>query len=443
MLQLSFPIIIAQIGAVLMGITDNIMVGDLGAAPLAAAGVANPIFFLIASIGIGVFAAMSPMVAKARSQRKHQECGLVLYAGMKLSFTLGLLLTVVLLLIANYFEIFQQKPAVEGLAKSYLRVLATSTIPMMFFLAVKHFSDGLGMARPAMIVTVIGLAINVFFNWILIYGNLGFSAMGLYGSGLATLVARVIMACLMIVYVLESRFFQRYLPNILENHSTKTFTKKILQLGLPSGFQYFFELGAFSGAAVIVGWLGVQELAAHNIIFSIATFTYMIAAGVSFAGAISVGDAMGTSNRAKILKAGIVSLGLVAICMLISSIILLIFGDLVINLYNKEEEVLNIAMSLLFIFAFYQLSDGIQAVGVGILRGLYDVNIPTLIAILAYWVVGLPMSYILSNALEWGVQGAWIGLSLGLTVSATLLTIRFFILARQREKPTLNSEMVG
>ncbi len=443
MLQLSFPIIIAQIGAVLMGITDNIMVGDLGAAPLAAAGVANPIFFLIASIGIGVFAAMSPMVAKARSQRKHQECGLVLYAGMKLSFTLGLLLTVVLLLIANYFEIFQQKPAVEGLAKSYLRVLATSTIPMMFFLAVKHFSDGLGMARPAMIVTVIGLAINVFFNWILIYGNLGFSAMGLYGSGLATLVARVIMACLMIVYVLESRFFQRYLPNILENHSTKTFTKKILQLGLPSGFQYFFELGAFSGAAVIVGWLGVQELAAHNIIFSIATFTYMIAAGVSFAGAISVGDAMGTSNRAKILKAGIVSLGLVAICMLFSSISLLIFVDQVINLYNKEEEVLNIAMSLLFIFAFYQLSDGIQAVGVGILRGLYDVNIPTLIAILAYWVVGLPMSYILSNALEWGVQGAWIGLSLGLTVSATLLTIRFFILARQREKPTLNSEMVG
>lgn len=433
MLRLSLPIIIAQVGSVLMSITDNMMVGDLGAAPLAAAGIANPIFFLIASIGIGVFAAIAPLVAKARGQGKEHKCGLFLYAGMKLSFSLGLVLMVVLFIISAYFEVLRQSPEVEILAKSYLKVIATSIVPMMFFFSVKHFSDGLGVTRPAMVITLIGLVVNVFLNWILIYGHWGFSPMGLYGSGLATLVARVVMACLMIVYVLEAKFFQAFLPNILENHPTETYTKAILKLGLPSGLQYFFELGAFSGAAVVVGWLGVKELAAHNVIFSIATFTYMIAAGISFAGAISVGNAVGLNSRQQVLRAGTISLALVVLLMSFSSITLLIFGKQVISLYNNESEILNIAVPLLFIFVFYQLADGVQAVSIGILRGVSDVNIPTIITIIAYWVVGLPMSYVLSDLLQWGVQGAWIGLSLGLLVSAVLLTLRFYVLAGRKQ----------
>lgn len=244
----------------------------------------------------------------------------------------------------------------------------------------------------------------------------------------------------MIIYVLESKFFQQYLPNILAQHPTALFSKKILKLGFPSGMMYFFEMGAFFGVAVIVGRISTGALAASNIILSIATFTYMLAAGVSFAGAISVGSAMGVRNRAKILREGKISIGLVVTLMLISSLLLLFFGRNVIHLYNKEDDVLQVALPLLSIFIFYQLADGIQAVGVGILRGLSDVNIPTFIAIFSYWIIGLPLSYVLSEFFWLGVQGAWIGLSVGLGISAVLLTTRFFILAKKdnlmmNEKP--------
>ena len=444
MLQLSLPIIIAQLGSVFFGIIDTIMVGNMdgkiGKDSLAAAGFANTLFFLIACVGIGIFAAIAPLVAKAKGSKDRHECGLIFYGGMKISFLVGAIQTVVLLVLCHFFWIFDQKPEVATLAVSYLRVIAFSTVPMMFFLAVKNFSDGLSFTKPAMIITVSGLIINVFFNWILIYGNLGFSGMGLYGSGLATLVARVIMACFMIIYVLESKFFQQYLPNILAQHPTALFSKKILKLGFPSGMMYFFEMGAFFGVAVIVGRISTGALAASNIILSIATFTYMLAAGVSFAGAISVGSAMGVRNRAKILREGKISIGLVVTLMLISSLLLLFFGRNVIHLYNKEDDVLQVALPLLSIFIFYQLADGIQAVGVGILRGLSDVNIPTFIAIFSYWIIGLPLSYVLSEFFWLGVQGAWIGLSVGLGISAVLLTTRFFILAKKdnlmmNEKP--------
>jgi MATE family multidrug resistance protein len=433
MLRLSFPIIVAQISSVLMGVIDNVMVGKLATdAPLAAAAVANIIFILVACIGIGVFATISPLVAKTKSSGKERECGLYLYAGMKLSLSLGFILMLVLLFISFNFHWFGQKPEVEFLAKSYLRVIAFSIIPMMFFLAVKHFSDGLGVTVPAMVITVVGLLVNTIFNWVLIYGKLGFASMGLYGSGLSTLIARVVMACLMIVYVLESRFFQGFLPNILENHSTKTQTRQILKLGIPSGMQYFFETGVFVFCTITTGWLAVEALAAHAIILSIATITYMIAAGVSFASAISVGSAFGIGSRTKILRAGIASILLVSILMLGASLFLQIFGQDVIALYkNNSPLVIQIAKNLLFIFIFYLLADGIQAVGVGILRGLSDVNIPTGITLFAYWAIGIPASYLLSKHTELGVKGIWIGLTLGLATSATLLTLRFFFLIRK------------
>lgn len=433
MLALSFPIIIAQISSVLMGVIDNVMVGKINNdAPLAAAAVANIIFILVACIGIGVFATISPLVAKARSSGREQECGMYLYSGMKLSLSLGFVLMILLLIVSWNFHWFGQKPAVEEEAKRYLAVIAFSIIPMMFFLAVKHFSDGLGVTLPAMVITVVGLLVNVVFNWVLIYGNLGFAEMGLYGSGLSTLISRVVMACLMIVYVLESKFFLAYLPNILEDHSTKIQTKKILTLGIPSGMQYFFETGVFVFCTITAGWLTVEALAAHAIILSIATITYMIAAGVSFAGAISVGGALGVGNRQRVVRAGFASILLVSILMIIASVILQVFGQDIISLYkNNSPAVMQIATGLLFIFIFYLLADGIQAVGVGILRGLSDVNVPTIMTLFAYWMVGIPASYILGRHTDLGVKGVWIGLTLGLVTSAVLLTSRFFYLTRK------------
>ncbi|MDW8295932.1 MAG: MATE family efflux transporter [Raineya sp.] len=433
MLRLSSPIIVAQISSVLMGVTDNIMVGKLhDDAPLAAAAIANIIFILVACLGIGVFATISPLVAKAKSSGRGQECGLYLFAGMKLSISLGFLLTLLLLFISWNFHWFGQKENVESLAKSYLQVIAFSIFPMMFFLAVKHFSDGLGVTMPAMVITVVGLIVNAFFNWVLIYGRLGFAEMGLYGSGLSTLIARVVMACLMIVYVLESNFFLSFLPNILAGNSTKTQTQQILRLGIPSGLQYFFETGVFVFCTVASGWLAVEALAAHGIILSIATITYMIAAGVSFAGAISVGGALGIGSRERVMRSGMASILLVSLLMLICSGILQVFGENIIALYkNNSIAVMEIAKGLLFIFIFYLLADGIQAVGVGILRGIGDVNIPTMITLFAYWIVGIPASFYLGKYTDLGVKGIWLGLTLGLMTSALLLTGRFFYLTRR------------
>lgn len=435
MLRLSSPIIVAQISSVLMGVTDNIMVGKLrDDAPLAAAAIANIIFILVACLGIGVFATISPLVAKAKSSGRGQECGLYLFAGMKLSISLGFLLTLLLLFISWNFHWFGQKENVESLAKSYLQVIAFSMFPMMFFLAVKHFSDGLGVTMPAMVITVVGLLVNVFFNWVLIYGRLGFAEMGLYGSGLSTLIARVVMACLMIVYVLESNFFLSFLPNILAGNSTKAQTTQILRLGVPSGLQYFFETGVFVFCTVASGWLAVEALAAHGIILSIATITYMIAAGVSFAGAISVGGALGIGSRERVMRSGMASILLVSLLMLLCSVILQVFGENIIALYkNNSVAVMEIAKGLLFIFIFYLLADGVQAVGVGILRGIGDVNIPTMITLFAYWVVGIPASFYLGKYTDLGVKGIWLGLTLGLITSAVLLTGRFFYLTRKEK----------
>ncbi|MDX1903031.1 MAG: MATE family efflux transporter [Thermonemataceae bacterium] len=434
MFRLSLPIIIAQISSVLFGVIDNVMVGKLNSdAPLAAAAVANIVFILVACIGIGVFATISPLVAKTRSGGNEQNCGLYLYSGIKLSLSLGIILMLVLLVISFNFHWFGQKPEVEVLAKSYLRVIAFSIIPMMFFLAVKHFSDGLGVTVPAMVITIVGLVVNVAFNWVLIYGKFGFAPMGLYGSGLATLIARVVMASLMIIYVLESKFFQSYLPNILENNPTKLYSKEILRLGIPSGMQYFFETGVFVFSTISAGWLTVEALAAHAIILSIATITYMIAAGVSFAAAISVGSAYGTNSRSMIVRSGTSSILLVAILMITSSLFLQFFGENVINLYkNNSPAVVEIANQLLFIFIFYLLADGIQAVGVGILRGISDVNVPTIITLIAYWVIGTPASFLLSKYTNLGVKGVWIGLTIGLFSSALMLTIRFWFFIRKQ-----------
>lgn len=435
MLRLSSPIIVAQISSVLMGVTDNIMVGKLhDDAPLAAAAIANIIFILVACLGIGVFATISPLVAKAKNSGSGQACGLYLFAGMKLSISLGFLLTLLLLFISWNFHWFGQKENVENLAKSYLQVIAFSMFPMMFFLAVKHFSDGLGVTMPAMVITLVGLLVNIFFNWVLIYGRMGFAEMGLYGSGLSTLISRVVMACLMIVYVLESNFFLSFLPNILAGNSIKIQTMQVLKLGIPSGLQYFFETGVFVFCTVASGWLAVEALAAHGIILSIATITYMIAAGVSFAGAISVGGALGIGSRERVVRSGMASILLVSLLMILCSVILQVFGENIIALYkNNSLAVMEIAKSLLFIFIFYLLADGVQAVGVGILRGIGDVNVPTMITLFAYWVVGIPASFYLGKYTNLGVKGIWLGLTLGLVTSAVLLTGRFFYLT-SREK---------
>ncbi|MES2733676.1 MAG: MATE family efflux transporter [Bacteroidota bacterium] len=439
-LRLSYPIVIGQLGMVLMGVADTVMVGRLGAAELGAAGIATSIFMVVSIVGMGTLSVIAPQIATAKGLDDKAACGRLLRSGMLLSLVLSLVLGVILLLLQSYFEIFQQKPEINERAKDFLLIISISIIPLLLFNAVKQFSDGLSHTRIAMYITVVGLLINVFLNWLLIPGRWGFPAWGLNGAGVATLVARTWMAIIMVVYVWKSPTFHDYIRANQLQGSLLPLINKLFRLGLPGGLQYFFEVAAFAGAAIIIGWLGKYPLAAHQVAINLAGITYMMASGFSFAGAIRVGEAVGLGNQAKVVRAGSVALLMVGSFMVFCCVLFLTTNQLLISLYMDDPQVTEIATSLVIIAGFFQLSDGIQVVGLGILRGLADVNIPTFITLLAYWLIGLPLGYLLAFKLGMGAQGIWIGLLVGLSISAILLTTRFYHLASVARRLVSQSE---
>lgn len=438
-LKLSRPIVLSQIGIVLINVTDNVMVGGLGKTPLAAVGIANAIYFLLTVVGIGLMSVVSPLVASAKSQNNPSLVASLFTQSLRVAFFGSLLLTFILFFLTYHFHWFQQPTLVEQQAKEYLWLVTLSTIPLIVFLGGKAFSEGLSLMRPPVYVMYWAVLLNIFLNWAFIYGHLGFPALELQGAALATLICRLFMMIVIIWYLLKSSKTQKYWQNFSFWKYDASLIQKLLKLGLPSGMQYFFEVGAFAGAAVIIGWLGTEALAAHQIAISVASVTYIIAIGISSAGAIRVGDAFGLQNPLKIHRAGSASLLLVSCFMFFSCILLLVFNEFWASVYleESEEKVLYIGANLLIIAGFFQFSDGIQATCLGILRGIEDVNIPTIITLVAYWVLALPLGYYFAFYLDWDVYGIWIGLSLGLTVSAVLLSARFYTLVGKMKKKGL------
>jgi MATE family multidrug resistance protein len=301
----------------------------------------------------------------------------------------------------------------------------------MLFQTYKQFIEGLSIMRPAMIITLVANLINAFANWLFIYGNLGMPALGLDGAGIATLSSRTFMALILMWYVMNAKYFKQFDVSFHFKNINFPVIKKIMKLGLPSGFQYFFEVGAFSFAVVMVGWLGTKQLAAHQIAINLASISFMAVLGISAAGAIRVGNAVGKQNIKEIRRAGFTALVLGPSIMVFAGIIFIILRNYLPSLYIDDNDVISIASTLLVIAALFQLSDGTQAVGIGVLRGLTDVKGPTLITFIAYWIIGLPIGYFLGFNKQMGVEGIWIGLSIGLTTSAILLTLRFNAKSKQ------------
>jgi len=424
-LQLSYPVIIGQLGFIMMGVVDSIMVGTLGSAPLAAAALGNSITLLIFIVGIGVSFAVTPLVAISVGANKYSDCGIFFRQSLLVNLTFGFILMAVTLICSELLIYLDQPAEVLGQAKSYTRILGLGALPVMLFQSYKQFIEGLSVMKPAMVITILANIINAFTNWTLIFGNLGFPALGLDGAGWATFTSRSFMAISLMFYVMNKKYFKQYDVTFHFKNINLPVIKKILSLGLPSGIQYFFEIGAFSFAVIMIGWLGTAQLAAHQIAINLASISFMIVLGLSMAGGIRVGNAVGEKNVTRVRRAGFTSIFLALCVMSVSGIIFIIFRNYLPALYIDDETVISIASSLLIIAALFQLSDGVQAVGIGILRGLTDVKIPTVITFVAYWIVGLPIGYFLAFELGWDVQGVWIGLLAGLTTSAILLTLRF------------------
>lgn len=424
-LSLAYPVIIGQLGLIMMGVVDNIMVGELGAVPLAAASLSNSLIFLVLIIAIGNAIAVTPLIAILVGAKKTQESEIYFRQSLIINITMGAIVFLLIVVGTNYLDLIGQPGDVITRAKSYMVIIGLSIFPLMIFQTYKQFIEGLSIMRPAMVITLAANLVNIFANWVLIFGNLGFPRLELNGAGWATFISRFFMAGSLMLFVTRNKNFKEFDLSIKFKNINFHVIKKILSIGIPSGFQYFFEVGAFSFAVVMIGWIGANELAAHQIAISLASISFMGVLGISQAGGILVGNAVGEKNVHLVRKNGFTAILLGMFWMAVSGIVFILFRNLLPYIYIRDEVVIQIASQLLVIAALFQLSDGVQAVGIGILRGLTDVKGPTVITFIAYWIISLPVGYFLGFELDFGVIGVWIGLLIGLTCSAIMLTYRF------------------
>ncbi len=422
---LSIPIVVGQLGQMLMSVVDNIMVGKLGAGALAAASLANSLFMLVMVVGFGLTMAVTPLTAIAYGAGRDQECGVVLRQGLIVNLLSGLLLCGITLLVSEWIQYLDQPVEIVGPASVYMKVLGLSMLPMMLFQSYRQFAEGVSFLKPAMIITVLANLVNVLANWMFIYGNLGMPALGLTGAGIATISSRAFMAGALMIVIMKSSEMKKFDPSLRYRKIDFSMMRRLLAIGIPAGFQYFFEVSAFTASSVMIGWIGTRALAAHQIALNLASISFMVAMGISSAGTIRVSSAVGQKDIQATRNAGFCAVSVCAVFMASAGLVFIVFRSFLPTLYISDRAVIDIATSLLVIVAFFQISDGTQAVGLGILRGLTDMKIPTVITLVAYWLMGLPSGYILAFRFDMGIYGVWYGLLISLSASALFMMIRF------------------
>ena len=432
-LKLAYPVILGMLGHTFVAFADNIMVGQLGTAELAAVSLGNSFVFIAMSLGIGFSTAITPLVAEADAEGNIDRGRSTFKHGLILCTVLGISLFLLILLAKPLMYLMDQPLEVVELAIPYLDLVAVSLIPLVIFQAFKQFSDGLSKTKFAMYATVVANIVNVVLNYLLIFGNFGFPQMGIVGAAIGTLVSRVIMNIFIWYFLKTDQKTKEYVSNFSLKVKTKMI-KKIISLGFPSALQMFFEVAIFTSAIWLSGVLGKNPQAANQIALNLASMTFMVGMGLSVAAMIRVGNQKGLKKFVDLRRIAISIFMLTFILEVIFAIFFLLFKDWLPSIYLDEHDVANqidnmevmaLASKLLLIAAVFQISDGIQVVVLGALRGLQDVLIPTLLIFVSYWIIGFPISFYLSLYTDYESQGIWIGLLAGLTAASILLYIRF------------------
>ncbi|MDC3054405.1 MATE family efflux transporter [Cytophagia bacterium] len=421
-LSLSFPIMISQLGHITVGVFDSLMIGKVSVSQLAAVSLATSIFSFILLFCIGLSYGITPLISSSDRGKKYVSS--ILYNGMLVNVISSILLVSFVILTKHLLSYLGQDEEVLFHTYSYLDIICISLIPLILFQTFKQFIEGLGFTKPSMYISVISNVINVVLNAVLIFGLFGFPRLEIIGAAYATLISRVIMFLLILIYCLNDRRFSKYILKtkflVNLNH-----IKDIFRIGFSSGLQYIFEVGAFSVATVMTGSIGAIHLAAHQIALNLASISYMIASGIGSASMISLSYYDGKRNFEDMRRSGFASFLLVFILMIVSALVFIIFRNYLPVVYVDDSSVINIASTLLIIAGLFQISDGIQAVGLGILRGIRDIKKPTIVTFISYWIISIPLSYFLGIEYGYGVYGIWIGLSVGLTLAAIFHVTRF------------------
>lgn len=424
-LRLALPIMGGQLGQIMVNLADNIMVGRLGAASLAAVSLANSIFVVFIVLGFGLSFALPPLISEAHGANESKRISQYFKHSLVINLVFAVVAFILILLGLPLLEHMGQDPEVVALAHPYLLIMSISLLPLMIFQTLRCYSDGLSETMPPMIAIIAGNIINVVMNYCLIYGKWGFPKMGVTGAATGSLIARVLMMVIIMVIIWQWKDIKKYIQAVDFKKYKNLFFIKILNLGIPSSLQGFFEISAFSGAALIMGIIGKNEQAAHQIAINLASITFLICSGFSMAATIRVGNQLGKKDYPTLRDIGFSTFIQVSAFMLIGAAIFALCNELLPQLYIDDDHVVSIAAMLLLFAAVFQIPDGVQVVALGALRGLQDVLAPTRITFISYWLVGLPISYLTAITYGYGPKGVWLGLILGLTVSSAQLVWRF------------------
>ena len=429
-----------MLGHTFVAFADNIMVGQLGTAELAAVSLGNSFVFIAMSLGIGFSTAITPLVAEADGAGNKADGKNALKHGLVLCTVLGFSLFGIILLLKPIMYLMKQPPEVVELAMPYLDLVAFSLVPLIIFQAFKQFSEGLSQTRYPMYATIIANVVNIVLNYLLIFGSFGFPKLGIVGAAVGTLTSRVIMVIYIWILLKGKKKFHEYVTGFNFKRIEKKVMRKIISLGFPSALQMFFEVAIFTAAIWLSGVLGKNAQAANQIALNLSSMTFMFGMGLGVAAMIRVGNQKGTRNFSELRRIAQSIFFLTLLVEIVFAILFLWgrhwFPTIYLDVDHAQNmadntEVIYLAGQLLLVAAFFQISDGIQVVVLGALRGLQDVKIPTFITFVAYWVIGFPISYYLGLHTDLGSTGIWIGLLTGLSASAIMLYIRFNYLTKK------------
>jgi len=425
-LKLAYPVMVGQLGQILVSVADSIMVGKfLGTIPLAAISLAVSILIIPMVFAIGVAFGLTPLIAGADGKDDPAEAVKYFKNGLVLNSVLGLLVYGVLAIFAQFAHLLGQDERVVTEAMPYLHIVGFSIVPMMAFFAFKQFAEGLSDTKAGMRVSLVANLLNILLNYPLITGWGPFPELGLAGAAVSTLGTRFLMVAGMAIYIRKHKKFAAYWSHWRSTEITWRSIRDILAIGVPSGLQLVFEAGAFAMSGVIVGMIGPVQQAAHQIALNIASVSYMMVSGLGAAATIRVGNQLGKRDIPMLRLAGQSLFHLTLAMMVLTMILLIGLRNFLPEFYSSDPEVLQYTAVLMIAAGIFQLPDGLQATTLGALRGVQDVNIPTIIAFVAYWVIAVPMCYYLGITEKMGPLGVWIGLTIGLVLASIALYWRF------------------
>lgn len=425
-IKLAYPIILGELAQMSLHLIDTAMIGAVSYKHLAAAALVINVINVPFIFGIGITISVAQLVSMARGRNDKALASHYFYNGFWLSAISGILISLFLLPSSNILRHLGQDPEVVELAIPFMKIMGISITPMILFMTLKQFTDGLQYTRIPMFFSFMAIPINIFLNWVLIYGNLGFPKMELVGAGYATLITRIIIFLALGTLVLKHNIFKQYIAVAATHWELKRESLiQLLKIGIPSSMQIGMEAGAFYISGIMIGTISAIALAAHQIALTCASFTFMVSLGLSQAGSIRTSTAFGANNWKLINYIGKSTLAIAVGYGILCAILFLIFNNYLPQLFNDNKKVITLAGVLLIFAAVFQVSDAIQATSAGLLRGIKDVNVPTGFIAIAYWVLGIPIGYLFAFPLGMQAQGIWLGFIVGLSLSALLLTVRF------------------